>query len=174
MRKLLVLVLSLVLGLSFALTIGCQKKPGEEQNKADEKAAEVKNTADEKAAELKNTADEKATEVKNTADEKATAVQDRADEKAAEVNAKADEKAAEVNAKAAEKAAEVNADAGWASCKGCHTDEGKPAPSKAELLKRFNTKKEFIAAAKRSKNPMMSKFKKHDMLRQAAEDLGLK
>jgi len=163
MRKLLVLVLSLVLGLSFALTIGCQKKPGEEQNKADEKAAEVKNTADEKAAELKNTADEKATEVKNTADEKATAVQDRADEKAAEVNAKA-----------AEKAAEVNADAGWASCKGCHTDEGKPAPSKAELLKRFNTKKEFIAAAKRSKNPMMSKFKKHDMLRQAAEDLGLK
>ena len=163
MRKLLVLVLSLALGLSFALTIGCQKKPGEEQNKADEKAAEVKNTADEKAAELKNTADEKATEVKNTADEKATAVQDRADEKAAEVNAKA-----------AEKAAEVNADAGWASCKGCHTDEGKPAPSKAELLKRFNTKKEFIAAAKRSKNPMMSKFKKHDMLRQAAEDLGLK
>ena len=152
MRKLLVLVLSLALGLSFALTIGCQKKPGEEQNKAAEKAAEVKNTADEKAA-----------EVKNTADEKATAVKDRADEKAAEVNAKADEKAAE-----------VNANAGWDSCKGCHTDEGKPAPSKTDLLKKFKTEKEFIAAAKKSKNPMMNNFKKDDLLKPAAKDLGLK
>ena len=153
MRNFLVLVLSLALGLSFALTIGCQKKPGEEQNKAAEKAAEVKNTADEKAAEVKNTADEKATEAKN-----------RADEKAAEVNAKADEKAAEVNAKVA----------GWDSCKGCHTDSGKPAPSKADLLKKFKTEKELIAAAKASRNPMMNKFKKDDLLKAAAKDLGLK
>ena len=119
MRNFLVLVLSLALGLSFALTIGCQKKPGEEQNKAAEKAAEVKNTADEKAA--------------------------------------------EVNAKVT----------GWDSCKGCHTDSGKPALSKADLLKKFKTEKELIAAAKRSKHPMMNNFKKDDLLRRAAKDLGL-
>ena len=153
MRNFLVLVLSLALGLSFALTIGCQKKPGEEQNKAAEKAAEVKNTADEKAAEVKNTADEKAAGVKNTADEKATEAKNRADEKAAEVNAKV---------------------AGWDSCKGCHTDSGKPAPSKADLLKKFKTEKELIAAAKASRNPMMNKFKKDDLLKAAAKDLGLK
>jgi hypothetical protein len=131
MRNFLVLVLSLALGLSCALTMGCQKKPGEEQNKAAERAAEVKNTADEKAA---------------------------------EANAKAVEKAAEVNAKVA----------GWDSCKGCHTESGKPASSKVELLKRFKTEKELIAAAKASKNPMMNKFKKDDLLKAAAKDLGLK
>lgn len=152
MKKVMVLILSLALGFSLALTMGCQKKPGEEQNKAAEKAAEVRNTADEKAAEVRNTADEKATEVRN-----------RADEKAAEVQAKADEKAAEVNAKVA----------GWDSCKGCHTDDGKPAPSKATLLMKFKTEKELIAAAKRSKHPMMNNFKKDDLLRRAAKDLGL-
>jgi hypothetical protein len=76
-RKLLTLVLCLLLALSLVLTVGCQKKPGEEQNKAAEKAAEVKD----KAA-------EKATEVKDKATEKATEVQNRADEKAAEVKAK--------------------------------------------------------------------------------------
>jgi hypothetical protein len=78
-RKLLTLVLCLLLALSLVLTVGCQKKPGEEQNKAAEKAAEVKDKATEKA----------------------TAVQNRADEKAAEINAKATEKAAEVKAKVA-------------------------------------------------------------------------
>ena len=131
MRKLLFLVLSLTLGLSLVLTIWCQKKPGEEQNKANEKAAEVKDKADEKATEVK----------------------DRADEKAAEVNAKV---------------------AGWDLCKGCHTDAGKPAPSKADLLKKFKTEKELITAAKRSKNPMMSNMKKDDLLKAAAKDLGLK
>ena len=131
MRKLLLLVLFVTLGLSLALTIGCQKKPGEEQNKADEKAAEVK---------------------------------DKADEKATEVNAKADEKASEVKTEAA----------GWDKCKGCHTDAGKPAPSKADLLKKFKTEKELIAAAKASKNPMMSNFKKDDLLKPAAKDLDLK
>ncbi len=153
MRKLLLLVLFVTLGLSLALTIGCQKKPGEEQNKADEKAAEVKDKANEKAAEVKDKADEKATEVK-----------DRAVEKAAEVNAKADEKASEVKTQAA----------GWDKCKGCHTDAGKPAPSKADLLKKFKTEKELIAAAKASKNPMMSNFKKDDLLKPAAKDLDLK
>ena len=78
-RKLLTLLLCLLLALSLVLTVGCQKKPGEEQNKAAEKAAEVKDKATEKA----------------------TAVQNRADEKAAEINAKAAEKAAEVKAKVA-------------------------------------------------------------------------
>lgn len=164
MRNFLVLVLSLALGLSFALTIGCQKKPGEEQNKAAEKAAEVKNTANEKATEIKDRADEKATEVKDRAGEKAAEVKNTADEKAAKIDAKADEKAAEVKTKAA----------GWDKCKGCHTDSGKPAPSKADLLKKFKTEKELIAAAKASKNPMMSNFKKDDLLKPAAKDLGLK
>ena len=152
MRKFLGLVLSLALALSLALTMGCQKKPGEEQNKAAEKATEVKNTADEKAAEVKNTADEKATEVK-----------DRAAEKAAETKEKAAEKAGEMKEKTA----------GWDSCEGCHTDSGKPALSKADLLKKFKTEKELIAAAKRSKHPMMNNFKKDDLLRRAAKDLGL-
>ena len=78
-RKLLTLVLCLLLALSLVLTVGCQKKPGEEQNKAAEKAAEVKDKATEKATEVQN----------------------RADEKAAEINAKATEKAAEVKAKVA-------------------------------------------------------------------------
>jgi Skp family chaperone for outer membrane proteins len=64
--------------------------------------------------------------------------------------------------------------AGWDKCKGCHTDAGKPAPSKADLLKKFKTEKELIAAAKKSKNPMMSNFKKDDLLKAAAKDLGLK
>ena len=63
-RKLLTLVLCLLLALSLVLTVGCQKKPGEEQNKAAEKAAEVKDKAAEKAAEVKDKATEKAAEVK--------------------------------------------------------------------------------------------------------------
>ena len=64
--------------------------------------------------------------------------------------------------------------AGWDTCKGCHTDAGKPAPSKADLLKKFKTEKELAAAAKASKNPMMNNFKKDDVLKAAAKDLGLK
>ena len=63
---------------------------------------------------------------------------------------------------------------GWDTCKGCHTDAGKPAPSKADLLKKFKTEKELIAAAKAAKNPMMNNFKKDDVLKAAAKDLGLK
>ena len=75
-----------------------------------------------------------------------------------------------VQLQAIEKPSEVNAEvAGWDSCKGCHTDSGKPAPSKADLLKKFKTEKELIAAAKRSKNPMMSKFKKDDLLKAAQQ-----
>jgi hypothetical protein len=63
-RKLLTLLLCLLLALSLVLTVGCQKKPGEEQNKAAEKAAEVKDKATEKATEVKDKATEKAAEVK--------------------------------------------------------------------------------------------------------------
>jgi hypothetical protein len=141
-RRLWTVVLCLLLTFSLVLTIGCQKKPGEEQNKAAEKA----------------------TEVKDKATEKATEVKDRADEKAAEVKAKADEKASEVKAKVT----------GWDSCKGCHKDGDKPGPSKATLLKKFKTADDFIKAAKESKNTMMNNFKKDDLLKAAAKDLGLK
>lgn len=64
--------------------------------------------------------------------------------------------------------------AGWDKCKGCHTDAGKPGPSKATLTAKFKTADEFIKAAKESKNPMMNNFKKDDDLKAAAKDLGLK
>lgn len=64
--------------------------------------------------------------------------------------------------------------AGWDTCKGCHTDAGKPAPSKADLVKKYKTKKELIAAAKAVKNPMMGSYQKDDLLKAAAKDLGLK
>ena len=145
MRKFLVLVLSLALALSLALTMGCKK--------AEEKAGEMKETATEKAGELKEQAAEKAGELKEKAAEKASDLKEKAAEKAGELKGKA---------------------AGWDKCKGCHTDAGKPAPSKADLLKKFKTEKELIAAAKASKNPMMNNFKKDDLLKPAAEDLGLK
>lgn len=145
MRKLLVLVLSLALALSLALTMGCKK--------AEEKAVEIKEKAAEKAGELKEEAAEKAGELKEKAAEKAGDKKEKAAEKAGEMKEKV---------------------AGWDSCKGCHTDAGKPAPSKVDLLKKFKTEKELIAAAKKSKNPMMSNFKKDDLLKPAAKDLGLK
>ncbi len=134
MRKSLVIILSLALALSMALTMGCQK--------AKEEAGEMKEKAVEKAGELKETAAEKVGEMK---------------EKTAE---KTDELKGKV--------------AGWDKCKGCHTDSGKPAPSKAALLKKFKTENELVEAAKRSKNPMMSNFKDDDLLKAAANDLGLK
>ena len=130
-RRSWTLMFCLLLALSLVLTVGCQKKPGEEQNKAAEKAAEVKDKATEKATEVK----------------------DKATEKAAEVKAKV---------------------AGWDTCKGCHKDGDKPGPSKATLLKKFKTADDFIKAAKESKNTMMNNFKKDDLLKAAAKDLGLK
>ena len=108
--------------------------------------------------------EEKAGEMKEKAAEKAGALKEEAAEKAAETKEKAAEKAGEIKEKTA----------GWDSCKGCHTDSGKPALSKADLLKKFKTEKEFIAAAQKSKNPMMNNFKKDDLLKPAAKDLGLK
>ena len=64
--------------------------------------------------------------------------------------------------------------AGWDSCKGCHKDGDKPAPSKSTLLKKFKTAHDFIQAAKAEKNPMMNSFKKDEQLNAAAKDLGLK
>ena len=109
-------------------------------------------------------AEEKAGEMKETAADKAGALKEEAAEKASDLKAQATEKAGEMKEKTA----------GWDSCKGCHTDSGKPALSKADLLKKFKTEKELIAAAKASKNPMMNKFKKDDLLKAAAKDLGLK
>lgn len=64
--------------------------------------------------------------------------------------------------------------AGWDSCKGCHKDSGKPAPSKATLLGKYKTADAFIKAAKAAKSPMMNSFKKDEQLQAAAKDLGLK
>ena len=64
--------------------------------------------------------------------------------------------------------------AGWDSCKGCHTDSGKPGPSKATMLKKFKTVDELVKAAKDSKNPMMDNFKNETLLKAAAKDMGLK
>lgn len=64
--------------------------------------------------------------------------------------------------------------AGWDKCKGCHTDSGKPAYSKATLLKKFKTADALIKAAQRSKHPMMENYKNEDDLKAAAKDLGLK
>ena len=52
-RRLWTMFLCLLLAFSLVLTIGCQNKPGKEQNKAAEKAAEVKDKAVEKASEVK-------------------------------------------------------------------------------------------------------------------------
>jgi hypothetical protein len=109
-------------------------------------------------------AEEKTGEMKETATEKAGELKEKAAEKAGELKEQAAEKAGELKGKAA----------GWDKCKGCHTDAGKPAPSKADLLKKFKTEKELIDAAKASKNPMMNNFKKDDLLKAAAKDLGLK
>jgi hypothetical protein len=152
-RRLWTVVLCLLLAFSLVLTLGCQKKPAEEQNKAIEKVAEVKDKAVETAVEVKDKAVEKTTEIK-----------EKVVEKAGEVKAKAVEKTAEVKAKVA----------GWDSCKGCHRDGDKPATSKATLLKKFKTADDFMKAAKESNNPMMNNFKKDDQLKAAAKDLGLK
>jgi len=71
-------------------------------------------------------------------------------------------------------AASFSMAAGWDSCKGCHKEGDKPAPSKETLLKKFKTADDFIKAAKASKSPMMNSFKKDDQLKAAAMDLGLK
>ncbi len=71
-------------------------------------------------------------------------------------------------------AASFSLAAGWDSCKGCHKDGDKPAPSKTTLLKKFKTADDFIKAAKTAKSPMMNNFKKDDQLKAAASDLGLK
>jgi hypothetical protein len=63
---------------------------------------------------------------------------------------------------------------GWDKCKGCHTDAGKPGPSKADLTKKFKSADDFIKAAKESKSPMMNNFKKDDDLKAAAAEIGLK
>jgi hypothetical protein len=64
--------------------------------------------------------------------------------------------------------------ASWDTCKGCHTDSGKPGPSKAALLKKFKTSDDLVQAAMASTNPMMQSMKNETVLRAAAKDMGLK
>lgn len=64
--------------------------------------------------------------------------------------------------------------AGWDTCKGCHTDSGKPGSSKAAMLKKFKTSEDLVKAAKESKDPMMANFKNETILKAAAKDIGLK
>lgn len=64
--------------------------------------------------------------------------------------------------------------AGWDSCKGCHTDSGKPGPSKAAMLKKFKTSEDFVKAAIASTNPMMQNMKNETVLKAAAKDMGFK
>ncbi len=51
-------------------------------------------------------------------------------------------------------------------CVGCHN--GSVAPSKAQLKKKFKNSKAFIAAAKKTNNPMMAAVKNNDAALKAA------
>ncbi len=64
--------------------------------------------------------------------------------------------------------------ASWDTCKGCHTDSGKPGPSKAAMLKKFKTSEDLVKAAMASTNPMMQSMKNETILKAAAKDMGLK
>lgn len=64
--------------------------------------------------------------------------------------------------------------AGWDSCKGCHTDSGKPGPSKASMLKKFKSADELVKAAMASTNPMMQGMKNETVLKAAAKEMGFK
>jgi len=50
-------------------------------------------------------------------------------------------------------AASFSMAAGWDSCKGCHKEGNKPAPSKETLLKKFKTADALIKAAKGIEKP---------------------
>lgn len=64
--------------------------------------------------------------------------------------------------------------AGWDSCKGCHTDSGKPALSKSAMLKKFKTSEDLVKAAMASTHPMMQSMKNETVLKAAAKEIGLK
>lgn len=71
-------------------------------------------------------------------------------------------------------AASLSFAAGWDACKGCHTDAGKPAPSKSDLTTKFKTADAFVKGAQASKSPMMNNYKKDDQLKAVAKELKLK
>ncbi|MFA5352668.1 MAG: hypothetical protein WC291_00400 [Thermodesulfovibrionales bacterium] len=66
--------------------------------------------------------------------------------------------------------------AGWDKCKGCHTDAGKPAISKADILKKYKSADELLkgSEAAAGRNAMMKAFAKKDVVDAAAAELGLK
>lgn len=60
-------------------------------------------------------------------------------------------------------------------CAVCHKPGDKPAASKETLLKKFKTADELVKAAKATTNPMMKSIQgDEDLLRKAAQDIGLK
>ena len=62
----------------------------------------------------------------------------------------------------------------WERCVVCHKDTGKPAPSKEQLLLRFNTVEEFVEAGKSSNNRMMNFVKTNDeLLESVAREIGI-
>jgi len=57
-------------------------------------------------------------------------------------------------------------------CMACHNAAGKPAPSKATLVKKFKTADEFIKASKASVSPMMNAVKSdEESLKKSAAEL---
>ena len=61
----------------------------------------------------------------------------------------------------------------WDQCKGCH--DGALAPDAKALKQKYKTADEFVEAAKKADDPLMDRYKKNEeLLRQAAEDIGLK
>ena len=96
MKKMFILMLTVLMALSLVLITGCQKKDAttEMKEKAAETAGEVKEKAAETAGEVKEKAAETAAEVKEKAAETAGAVKEKAAETAEKAPAPAKKKTA--------------------------------------------------------------------------------
>jgi hypothetical protein len=61
----------------------------------------------------------------------------------------------------------------WDQCKGCH--DGALAPNETTLKQKYKTADDLVKAAKKVDDPLMDRYKKNEeLLRKAAEDIGLK
>lgn len=62
----------------------------------------------------------------------------------------------------------------WERCSVCHKDTGKPAPSKEQLLLRFQTVEKFVQAGMASESRMMSFVKTNpELLETVAKEIGI-
>jgi hypothetical protein len=62
----------------------------------------------------------------------------------------------------------------WERCSVCHKDTGKPAPSKEQLIIRFQSVEEFVQAGMASENRMMSFVKTNpELLETVAKEIGI-